>query len=167
MEFFTCTLKLEPFLSAEVIGLYQPNQNSMPYRGIAAAKGPCWCEEDLGVVCTCMPGHYQDIPDPPDDSPHDDSTINTSVEMHKQIYKTTTAKEQNDSNKAFAYIESGNVFAKPLIDTSSISTTQYNITEQGKVLGNDKHVHESIECQIITTEISCKIPTLQVRPSVT
>ena len=48
-------------------------------RGIMMAESPCWCEEDNGIYCTCMPPHE------PEPSLNINTTIKVIIEWYTYV----------------------------------------------------------------------------------
>ena len=131
-----------PLFSAEVNGVYFLNTNNVPPRGIAKAKGPCWCEEDYEIICTCMPGHSQHVQDivlrPQAESQSTDIVNVSSTEKPKpsttQTSVVVTNSTYNVANiKGFKQL--GDVLTKTAVNTDDSADTEQNNTEHGEALG--------------------------------
>lgn len=116
--------------TTEVNGAFLLNTKFSPPRGIVRAQSPCWCDaDDLGVICTCMPGHN----DPIDESPADTAT-NASAPVIATEHMKTTQTTTNDSANVLVYNVLGNVLAKTLTDSEGTSTAFYNNTAPGQLI---------------------------------
>ena len=123
-------------------GVYFLNTNNSPPRGIAKAKGPCWCEEDYGIICTCMPGHSQHVQDGlvgPKADLHSADLVNvSSTEKPKSSTTRTSVDETNQTynvGNTKGYVQLGNVLAKSDTNTDDSSEKEQNDTEHGEALG--------------------------------